>query len=207
MIYLSISNLKKEIEGEELLREINYDFGKKQLCWIQGENGQGKTLLCNTLAHIVTPDDGKVEWSFRIQKNVSIIFDVHALVSNLSISQNLALILEHFQIHLESKHKSDYINKLLNEWGLEKFKDLRPVSLSRSQSMKVSLIRALLPSPKVLLWDDALECFEGEEQHFILQKLEEEQQKGTQFLFFSRKKCFLNNIPKEELVLNKGQLK
>ncbi|MBI2519984.1 MAG: ATP-binding cassette domain-containing protein [Bdellovibrio sp.] len=203
---VTLNAVRKNVYEQEIFRHIDYSFASKGLTWIKGAEGQGKTLLTNLLCNLEAPDSGSIDWQESGGRNMGVVFDTPALISNLSIAQNLALALDHYQVPMNGKDKAEYISELLDAWRLIKTENLRPVALSRGQSCRVALIRALIANPKVLIWDDAFECFAEDDLHFVHYRLQEIHSQGMAFIFLSRRPSLGWDFPFTQITLKEGRL-
>ncbi len=203
---LRLNAVCKSVYEQAILQQVEYSFPQKSITWIKGSMGQGKTLLTNILCNLEEPDSGSVDWGSSSGRHMGVVFDTSALISNLSIAQNLALALEHFQAPLNGKNKVDYISELLHSWRLPQTENLRPVALSRGQSCRVALIRALIATPKVLIWDDAFDCFAEEDLWFVHAKLQEVHAQGTALILLSRRPSMSWDFPFNQINLKAGRL-
>ncbi len=205
--FLRLNAVKKSVYDRPVLKQIDYAFAPKSITWIKGAEGQGKSLLTNLICNLETPDEGSVDWDECKGRDMGVVFDTSALISNSSIAQNLALAIDHYRVPLNGKNKNEYISELLNIWGLPKTENLRPVALSRGQCVRIALIRALIASPTAFIWDDAFECFAGEDLRFVHRKLQEAHTQGMALILLSRYPSIPWDFAVNELQLEDGRLK
>jgi ABC-type lipoprotein export system ATPase subunit len=208
MTFLTLKDISKKVYGQGVLESVNYDFSNNTISWIRGNVGSGKTLLSNIIGRIENPDTGSSNWNDLFEQSIGFVFDVPGLINNLNISQNLALAMDQFQKSNKHRvHQGKSIHELLAEWGLETIEQLRPVSLSKGQAIKVALIRALIFNPKVLIWDDAFECFDEADFVFVQKRLEALHESGCALILLSRRPNIHWNYPSQELFLENGRLR
>jgi len=203
---VTLNAVAKSVYEQTILRNVSYSFATQTITWIRGTEGQGKTLLTNILCNLEAPDSGSVDWQPSSGRDMGVVFDTPALISNLSIAQNLALALDHYQVSLNGKNKIEYIQELLHTWKLPRTENLRPVVLSRAQSCRVALIRALIAKPKVLIWDDAFECFTEDDLRFAHSKLQEVHAQGMTLILLSRRPSLDWDFPFKQIQLKEGRL-
>ena len=128
-----------------------------------GPSGAGKTLTLQSVAGLMTPDDGVIELNGRTlfdhakginlrpqQRQVGYVFQNYALFPNLSVEKNVGYGLHHLGRAERAARVAEMID-LVHLTGLE---DRRPHQLSGGQQQRVALARALAIEPQILLLDE-----------------------------------------------------
>ena len=135
----------------EVLKNINFEIQSNEFVCIVGPSGCGKTTLMNMIGGLV-PYDNKEE---IITKNNSTkedsfgyVFQTSRLLPWLTVKGNIELVCNRDQ-NLDKQ-----INQLLKEFELSEFSNYFPKALSGGMRRRVSLVRALINKPKVLLMDE-----------------------------------------------------
>jgi len=187
---LYLKNIKLE-NKETYFENLSYTFKEGNIYFLEGKHGIGKSFLINALVGLSPPSQGDILYDdsnfyqdgrdqrHRIRKNMGVIFDCPGLLSNLSIFENLRLrflALKDKNLFLELGSKKDLemddlIMDELRDIELDHKKNLRPHLLSRGQVKKVSISRAFLSAPKILIWDDAFEGLSQKDIVFYENKL------------------------------------
>lgn len=143
-------------------QKVSFKVNEKEIVILLGRNGAGKTTLLNTIAGLLPLKSGKiiydgidfeyqneVEW---IEAGIRIALEGRQLFSRLSVKKNLLLGA------YTQKDKTKLISNL--NWVLEIFPDLKEklneqaVSLSGGQQTQLSVGRALMGNPKLMLLDE-----------------------------------------------------
>jgi ABC-type nitrate/sulfonate/bicarbonate transport system ATPase subunit len=207
MMLMRLSGLHKKAYERPMFTGLDWTVQAGEHHWISAGPAEGKSLLCNLLSQTDVPDAGTIQFSSNASRPFGVVFDTPALISNLSIVQNLALVLDHYHGPSEARARRQEIATLLRPWQMEQTMDLRPVALSRSQAFAVALVRALIARPQMLLWDDAFDCFEPGQHEDILKKINQAMPANCASVFFSRRPCPANpslthwNLTQGKLVL------
>lgn len=115
---------------------------------IVGPSGCGKSSLLSMLAGQLTPSEGTIE----VNGEIGYMLQKDHLLEWRTIRSNALLGLE-IQNKL-SKENIDYVEQLLDQYGLEEFKDHYPYQLSGGMRQRVALIRTLAIHPDILLLDE-----------------------------------------------------
>ena len=163
---LSAKNISKSFEGTKVLKEINLSINQGEIISISGPSGAGKTTLLNILGTIETPDDNndsklmiferdifglndKELSNFR-NKNIGFVFQFHELLPEFTCLENVCLPA---WIDNNNNIKERAIS-LFKELGLIDKLDKKPATLSGGERQRVSIARALINNPKIILADE-----------------------------------------------------
>ncbi len=163
---LSAINISKSFDGTEVLKGIDLSINESEIISITGPSGAGKTTLLNILGTIETPDSNKdsklsicdtdvfglndKELSNFRNKNIGFVFQFHELLPEFTCYENVCLpawIGDNNKI----KDRAEY---LFNELGLIDKLDKKPATLSGGEKQRVSIARALINNPKIILADE-----------------------------------------------------
>ena len=163
---LLAKNISKSFDGTKVLKEINLSINQGEIISISGPSGAGKTTLLNILGTIETPDDNndsklmicerdvfelndKELSNFR-NKNIGFVFQFHELLPEFTCLENVCLPA---WIGKNSNIKERAIS-LFKELGLIDKLDKKPATLSGGERQRVSVARALINNPKIILADE-----------------------------------------------------
>jgi lipoprotein-releasing system ATP-binding protein len=163
---LLAKNISKSFDGTKVLKEINLSINQGEIISISGPSGAGKTTLLNILGTIETPDDNndsklmicerdifelndKELSSFR-NKNIGFVFQFHELLPEFTCLENVCLPA---WIGNNNNIKERAIS-LFKELGLIDKLDKKPATLSGGERQRVSVARALINNPKIILADE-----------------------------------------------------
>ena len=130
-----------------VLREVSVEVSGGDFLMLVGHNGAGKTTLIRVLAGLLKPTKGKVSRSGAtgMVAHNSMLYDA------LTARENLE-----FYGRLYGKNDPALIQGLLDKIGLAPHGDRRVATFSRGMVQRLSIARALLPDPEVLLLDEPL---------------------------------------------------
>ena len=163
---LLAKNISKSFNETKVLKEINLSINQGEIISISGPSGAGKTTLLNILGTIETPDDDndsklmicerdvfelndKELSNFR-NKNIGFVFQFHELLPEFTCLENVCLPA---WIGKNSNIKERAIS-LFKELGLIDKLDKKPATLSGGERQRVSVARALINNPKIILADE-----------------------------------------------------
>ena len=135
---------------------LNVDFTvENEILCIMGESGSGKTSILNSIAGLLTPDKGEIILDDNIlfsdkinlkpqERNIGYVFQDYALFPNMSVKDNIFFM----------NPDKDYANFLIEKLGIEYLLENFPNTLSGGEKQKVSIVRALVNKPRLLLMDE-----------------------------------------------------
>lgn len=140
---LNIDISSKSFNEKKILNDIKIDIKPNEFISIIGPSGCGKTTFLNILSKLDKEFEGKIQTSY---KNISFMFQDDRLLPWLTIKENLLLV---------SKSKDlKEIRELLEIIGLEDILNEYPKVLSGGMKRRVSLIRAFINQPELILLDE-----------------------------------------------------
>ena len=126
MSYIKTINLKKKIDNDILLKNINVNIEKGKVYGFWGKNGSGKTLLFKTICGLVKPTEGKIYIKnkelgkdIEFPDSCGILIDGPGYWPNRTAFDNLKLLLEMNKNNLSDNE----INSLFKEIGLDEYKN------------------------------------------------------------------------------------
>jgi ABC-2 type transport system ATP-binding protein len=155
---LSINNLRKQYGEMTAVDGISFSVGCHEILGLLGPNGAGKTTTINMILGILEPSGGSVRIDGRDlathrrlaldRTNFSAVYA--PLPGNLTVWQNLRVFAMLYGVPAARKR----IETLLDEFELKPFRNKRCGTLSSGEQTRVSLAKALLNRPRLLLLDE-----------------------------------------------------
>ena len=185
---IQTSKLTKHYGELEVLKGIDLSINEKEIVSIVGKSGTGKTTLLQLIGTLEKPTSGFVSIEgkdlskfkekelakFRNQ-SIGFVFQFHHLLPEFTALENTCL-----PGYIAKKNKKDSIERakfLLHTLGLNKRINHRPSELSGGEQQRVSIARALMNEPKVILADEPsgnLDTKTADEIHNLFFKLRED---------------------------------
>ena len=173
------------------LRDINLTIGGQEFVSIVGPSGCGKSTLLRVLAGLVTPSSGEVSVLGKPigarRRDVALVFQRPALLPWLNILDNVLFPLRHMSRPVGSD-ETERAMSLLSMMGMADFAKLRPRELSGGMQQRVSICRALITDPLLLLMDEpfaALDALTRDELGAELSRICTERPKAVVFVTHS----------------------
>jgi len=173
------------------LRDVSISVGAREFVSIVGPSGCGKSTLLRILAGLLTPVSGRVSVLGKPvgvqRKDVSLVFQRPALLPWLNVLNNVLFPLRHMSRRV-GPAEVDRAMVLLAKMGVADFAKLRPKELSGGMQQRVSICRALITDPLLLLMDEpfaALDALTREELGAELLRICAETPKAVVFVTHS----------------------
>lgn len=162
----------------EVLRGIDIQIEKGQLCVLLGPSGSGKSTLLNILGGIETADEGTVSvdgeriadlrekalTNYR-RRHLGYVFQTYNLIPNLTVRENIEV-----GAYL-SDHPLD-VDELMDTLGIADQRDKLPSQLSGGQQQRTSIGRAVVKNPDILLCDEPTGALDYNTSKEILRLIE-----------------------------------
>ena len=155
---LSVADLRKVYRHTIAVDGVSFAVAPGEIVGLLGPNGAGKTTTVNMILGVLEPTAGSISIDgIDLLKRRSAALSCTnfaavyaALPGNLTVEQNLRV----FGMLYEVSSLSDRIDALLHEFDLERFRGTRSGVLSSGEQTRLSLAKALLNRPKLLLLDE-----------------------------------------------------
>jgi ABC-2 type transport system ATP-binding protein len=153
-----VESLAKQYGGTRAVDGISFDVGRNEIVGLLGPNGAGKTTTINMVLGVLEPTSGFIRIEgIDVASNRSKALErtnfaaVYApLPGNLTVYQNLRV----FGMIYGVKNLSIRIERLLQEFELERFRDAKAGVLSSGEQTRLCLAKAMLNDPHLLLLDE-----------------------------------------------------
>lgn len=174
---LKIQNVKKTFINSKKftgLRETTFEVNKKEIVSIIGKSGCGKSTLLKLISGLEKTSNGIIELNGKIidrpDEKIAMVFQEPRLMPWLNVYDNI-------KISLLNKKKDDQeqiIMAMLDNLNLKEYFNMWPKELSGGMAQRVSIARALVKKPEVLLLDEpfsALDSFTKKKLHEFVKLL------------------------------------
>ena len=178
---IEVINLSKSYKTKKAVNNINFKIDENEIVGLLGPNGCGKTTTIGMILGLLKPTSGQVLINGKnIENNkISILHKMNfispyiELPKKLTVNQNLIVYGKLYNI----QNLNERINFLSEKLRLEDLLDKITGELSSGQKNRVSLAKALINDPTVLLLDEPTAALDPETADFIrtfLEKYKEE---------------------------------
>ena len=151
---IKLSHISKVYaNGTVALQDLNLAIPEAQFVSLVGPSGCGKSTVLRLIAGLGRASSGTIDWGLTAQaRKLAFVFQDAALMPWANIRENVRLPLKLAKIPQKDAHS--LVEKTLALVGLEKFERSYPRELSGGMKMRVSIARALVTQPNILLMDE-----------------------------------------------------
>lgn len=148
-ICFSYHNLKGETQA---LDHISFQVNRGEFIAIVGPSGCGKSTLLSIISGLLKPESGEILLNQADDIRIGYMLQQDHLLEWRSIWKNVLLGPE--ITGTLTREKEELARRLLNDYGLYKFKDKKPGELSGGMKQRAALIRTMVMEPALLLLDE-----------------------------------------------------
>jgi NitT/TauT family transport system ATP-binding protein len=184
--FIHLDGVSKVYETEggtvEACLDVSLDIGQSEFVAVVGPSGCGKTTILKMVAGLVPYSSGTITMGGRVvdrpQTDVGIVFQEPILLDWRNVLENVMLQADIRR--LERARYEPVARHLLQATGLQGFEDKKPYELSGGMRQRVSICRALVHDPPLLLMDEpfgALDALTREQISMDIQRIWMEKRK------------------------------
>jgi cell division transport system ATP-binding protein len=197
------------------LKDVDFEVRKGEFVYVTGHSGAGKSTLLSLMLRQMLPSEGRVSVSGQdlarlperrlplLRRAIGMVFQDHALLPNLSALENLefALRASGTRGNLEQRAL-----QVLRQVGLAHKRKAYPIELSMGEQQRVSIGRALVTNPPLLLCDEPTGNLDPDTSWEILELLNDVNIRGTTILVATHSRELVDRLRRRTLVLRGGEL-
>ena len=215
-MFLTVKDLKKSYGSGstkvEVLKGINFEVQKGEICVLLGPSGSGKSTLLNIIGGIDDADSGYVsindektkdmkesELTKYRRKHLGYVFQMYNLIPNLNVKENIEV----------GAYLSDSpldIDELLNTLGLSEHKYKLPNKLSGGQQQRTAIGRAIVKNPDILLCDEPTGALDYHTSKEILKLIEDVNKKYGNTVIMVTHNDAIQNMADRVIKLRDGEI-
>src|SRR5512135_1141007 len=162
---IEFRNVTKSFEDEVVLRNVSFTIRRGETKIILGVSGSGKSTILKLILGLIRPDSGQIIFEDQditrlseqelvgVRKKIGMVFQEGALFDSLDVRENVG-----YRLYEDGRRDDAEIEqvvlRLLGFVGLEEAIDKMPAELSGGMKRRVGIARALVGTPRVILYDE-----------------------------------------------------
>ena len=203
---LELNKVSKNFITEKKIKVLNnlsYKFKRGKIYSLMGPSGSGKSTLLNIISLIDRPSSGSVKFDdkqvyfkdkkendiFR-SKNIGIIYQNNNLLSDFTALENIYLA--SLSINNNKDIAINSARNLLKKIGLSGRSDHLPSELSGGEAQRISIARAIINDPKIILADEPTGSLDTSNAKNIFQLLKDQKRPDRLIIFATHNRFFAN---------------
>lgn len=202
--------------GPEVLRDLSFTLGEGSFTWILGPSGAGKTSVLRLMQAALRPTGGEVELLGiplsrarrrdlpPLRRRIGVVHQEFRLLSHLTAWDNVALPLR-LAGTAETTVRAD-VAELLEWIGLTGKEDRRPEELSGGEQQRLTIARAVITRPSLLVADEPTSDLDPRQARRTLALLAEMNRQGTMVVVATHSDDLPGRHPARMLTLEGGRL-
>jgi cell division transport system ATP-binding protein len=202
--------------GVTALNNINMFIDKGEFVFLVGPSGAGKTTLINMIIRRILPSQGVIYIGRKnlikmkasevpvFRRNIGVIFQDFKLLPNKTVFENVSFALE--VIEASRKDILKQVPAVLELVGLKNKANIFPSELSGGEQQRVSLARAIVNRPLVLLADEPTGNLDPDTSWGIMDLLLEINKRGTTVIMATHNKTIVDKMRRRVVALECGRI-
>ena len=198
------------------LKDVSFEVKDGEFVFLMGPSGAGKTTILKLILKEILPNSGEIKVGGTdvakisekelplFRQKIGCVFQDFKLLNERTVEENIEIALAVLGIQ-ESKWK-ERVAKVLKMVGLESRKSLFPSQLSGCEIQRVSLARALVVNPDLILADEPTGNLDWEKADEIMEVLEKINKEGKTVIVATHNKEIVNKMKKRIIKISSGKI-
>ncbi len=212
-----LTNVSKTYpNGTVALKNVNLYIAKGEFVFVVGTSGAGKSSLIKLLMREETADYGSIiinDYHVNdltrkdipyLRRNLGTVFQDFRLLPNKTVYENVAFAMQ--IVEASAKEIRRQVPSILGMVGLSKKAKMYPHQLSGGEQQRVSLARALVNNPAVLIADEPTGNLDPETAWDIVKLMYDINRRGTTIVMATHAKEIVNGMKKRVIALEDGKI-
>ena len=173
---IQFQSVSKSFGEKKVLNQISFETKEQEILFVIGKSGAGKSVTLKCTVGLLTPDSGTIEVDGervdptkapeleQIRKKCGMIFQKPALIDSMTAFENVSFGI----MDLDPDQRSKRIQNVFDLLELSSdFYAKKPTEISFGIQKKISIARAIVLEPQILLWDEPTTSLDPESKWLI----------------------------------------
>ncbi|HJX59064.1 cell division ATP-binding protein FtsE [Candidatus Woesebacteria bacterium RBG_19FT_COMBO_47_8] len=212
---IQFKKVSKSFGTIKALEEVSFEVGKGEFVYITGPSGAGKTTLLKLILREYQPDSGEIvlegvditklsdEQIPEYRQKIGVVFQDFKVLPERTVRENVEVSLAVIGVAQEAW--SARVGQVLKLVGLAERADLFPNQLSGGEIQRVSLARALVVNPKIILADEPTGNLDWETADSMMELFEKINKEGKTIIMATHNKVIVDKFKKRVIKLKGGK--
>lgn len=210
---LELKNIEFSFNKDKpIFNNFSMNVKRNSFTVIMGENGCGKSTLLNIIAGLKYENHGTIflnnkdiTGTITQQRDLAYVFQKAVLYPHLTVYQNIYFALSYYG--LTNEEKDIKTKTILKQIKMSKYVNMKPRHLSQGQKQKISLAKAMVREPSLLLLDEPFAYLDKISQSELMNILIDLKESiSTTVIFVSHNFESISNIADRLIVLKEGAI-
>ncbi|MGE5630436.1 MAG: cell division ATP-binding protein FtsE [Caulobacteraceae bacterium] len=212
---IKLFNVTKDYpDGHKVLNNLNLHIQKGEFVFLVGSSGAGKSTIIKLILKEIEPTSGTIIVNDKDvtkckrkdipmhRRSIGVVFQDFRLLLSKTVYENVAFAME--VIEAPPKEIRRQVPIVLSMVGLSRKANLYPHQLSGGEQQRVSLARAMVNGPSILIADEPTGNLDNEMSWDIMRILSEINQRGTTILMATHDMEIVNGMKKRVITVEDG---
>ncbi len=213
---IQLRSVTKKYKNNYALKNVNLDILKGEFVFITGASGAGKSTLMKMLYNEETPTTGTVligginianlpsDKVPNLRRCMGIVFQDYKLLQNQTVYDNVSYVIR--TLGMSSSDIRERVTGALKVVGLLNKANAKPSELSGGEQQRVSIARALVNGPPLLIADEPTGNLDPKNSLEVMQILEQINQRGITVIVSTHDYTLVDRFRKRVLTLENGEI-
>ncbi len=213
---IKFENVVKSFGSINALNDVSFEIKSGEFVFLTGPSGAGKTTILKMILREILPDSGKIFFDDVdianipkkeipvLRQQIGIVFQDFKLLFERTIRENVEVALAVAGINQDEWEKR--VNHVLNLTGLLKRSHLFPIQISGGELQRVSLARALVVNPGLILADEPTGNLDWKTAEGIMELLEKINKEGKTIIMATHHEGIIKHAKHRVIKMDDGKI-
>ena len=211
-VTINIEHAKKAYGKNVVIEDLSAQVKPGEFFTLLGPSGCGKTTLLRMIAGFNTIEGGEIKFGDKVinnlaphKRNIGMVFQNYAVFPHMTTRENIEFGLKEHKV--KNPELTERVNEVLKQVQIEDLADRMPANMSGGQQQRISLARAIVIKPDVLLFDEPLSNLDAKlrvEMRTVIRRLQ--QGSGITTIYVTHDQEEALAISDRIAVMNKGEI-
>ncbi|MFV1917290.1 MAG: cell division ATP-binding protein FtsE [Patescibacteria group bacterium] len=213
---LKIKNVSKSFGDVKAVESVSFDVDDGEFVFITGPSGAGKTTILRLILRDLLPDKGEIllqgkditkfsdKFIPKLRQKIGVVFQDFKVLPERTVGENVEVALA--VIGLPEADWNSRVKHALELVGLENRADFFPSQLSGGELQRVSLARALVVNPKIILADEPTGNLDWDTADSLMELFEEINKEGKSIIMATHHRLIVEKLGKRVVELKDGKV-
>ena len=214
---IEFKHISKQYKNDIVaINDVSFKIEKGEFVFVIGPSGAGKSTIAKLLLKEEEPSAGSLFFNGEdittirsrriplVRQNIGMVFQDFRLLEDKTVYDNINYVMQIMGV--SNKLKKRTIDRVLETVNLEEMKKSYPRELSGGEQQRLSIARAMVTKPRVLLADEPTGNLDPETSWEIVRALQKINEAGTTIIMITHAKEIVDTLKYRVLEFSKGKL-